>query len=136
MNATLKEKILGANDLVREVIDVPEWDCTLYVRELDGAGRTRCMDLFPDNKEDERDPDLMAKVLCLTLCNEYGELLFQESDAPALSKKNGLVIERLFLKALAVNKIGAKAEEEEIKNSVGTDGEDSYSGSPSVLEDL
>ncbi|HQO33128.1 MAG TPA: hypothetical protein PLG59_00590 [bacterium] len=134
MPTTIKEQILSANDLIRVPEFVPEWDCLVYVRELDGAGRSRCMDLFRD--EQQRDPDMMAKVLCRTLCDEEGGLLFAESDAPALSKKNGLVIERLFLKSLEVNKIGSKAEEEEIKNSEGTDGDDSYSDSPSVSEDL
>ena len=59
---------------------------------------------------------LMPKMLSMTLTDDKGILLFEESDIDALNQKSGEVLDRLFLVAQHVNGIGREAIEEQIAN--------------------
>lgn len=110
---SLRDRILTANDLTSELVDVPEWDVTVEVRGMAAADRTSLMDkaaaadgsvntslLFP------------ALVIACTFDPESGERVFGPDDEPALGEKNGLAVERIVQAAMRVSGMSVDARNE------------------------
>jgi len=116
MDALTKTQILSANDIKTVEIDVPEWGVTVYVREWSGVERTKAMQQFRQEEDAQPSAEVMARILCGVLRDEDGRLIFDDTDAPALANKSGAVLDRLFMRAMEINGIGRKAEEDAVKN--------------------
>lgn len=114
-----KEAILGADDLHRERVEVPEWGGEVYVRGLMGHELIpfeKVITDFRDKKPGITSSDVKTSLLVLCLCNEAGEPLFTQDDAPALSRKHGGAITRLWNVALRLNGLGDETEQELLGN--------------------
>lgn len=94
-----REQILAAVDQKIEAVDVPEWNGTVYVRNLTGKARDKFdatryklhgkqVEIIHDNTR--------AALLAASICDKAGKLLFTEADIEALGEKNGAVLDRLF----------------------------------------
>lgn len=101
----LRDMILQANDLPVEKVEVPEWGIDVYIKTMSGAERLQLeKDLSKDAKSDG---PAMCRVVCATLSNKDGELLFNyPDDIELLNKKSVKVLHRLFDIALSVNALG------------------------------
>lgn len=117
-----KQAILEASDLERIEVAVPEWNMSVYVRTMTGAERDEFVGECQARASGETNAakvnmkGMMISLLIKTLCDEAGKSLFGPEDAAALSGKSGIVIERLFLAAQKLNRIGERAVEDAGKN--------------------
>ena len=102
MPALGKDGILGAQDVRVESEEVPEWGGTVYVRSISAEDRDAFEASVNDGKKSNL-ANLRARLLVRCLCDENGERLFTYSDAAALGKKSGAVLNRLFDRARKLN---------------------------------
>jgi hypothetical protein len=116
-----KEQVLEVNDILTEVVNVPEWGGEITVIVMDGPTRDEWeMMLYADGKADTT--NRRARLCAMTIIDpKTGKRMF---TAEELSKKSGVALGRIFESAMRLNKIGAAALEDEIKNS-GDPGNDS-----------
>jgi hypothetical protein len=117
--------ILGADDVVSEVVVVPEWTRNgrpgkLVLRSIDGDQRDRYLNSiqYTDSKGRQR-YDLKgsnARLLCMAAFDMNGRPLFKLSQWDALNAKNAAVVERLAAKARKMGGLGNLEDEEEERN--------------------
>ena len=116
-----RDAILGADDLRREPVAVPEWGGTVYVQTMTAAQLGKWQALIRSKKDDasnvEDHIDAMTTLLCFTLTDANGVRLFENGDAERLGERNPTVLRRLMDKALEVNALDKQASEEVEKNS-------------------
>lgn len=119
-----KDQILGAQDLKRVFVDVPEWGGGVFVRSLTGAQRDAWEDgwsawrekLFGNNPTAR---DWHAYLVYWTACDETGRQLFEESDIPRLQAKSSKALQLIAGVAQKLNGLGAGEIEAAVKNCDG-----------------
>jgi len=116
-----RDQILAAEDLAREIVDVPEWGegAQVLVRELTAAEREQHYYLMigDDDTVDVQKAVGFRQRLCVwCIIDEDGEHLFTQADVEALGRKNTKVVDRI---ADVVRRLSGLAEETEelAKNS-------------------
>lgn len=92
---SLRDKILQANDIQKELVEVPEWGVTVEVRGMSGADRARIFDSVSKDGEVKAGDLYVETVLATTFDPETGGRLFDESDRAALMEKSAQAIDRL-----------------------------------------
>ncbi len=112
---SLRDDILGADDLAHEDVVVREWKGrTVRVVEMDCAARLAYEDAGASSKDDGAGK---AEAALLTACRmvaltahdpETGEPAFTEADVAALAKKSPRVILRLFKIGARLSALGDK----------------------------
>lgn len=112
---SLRDHILNADDLKREYVEIPEWDCGVFVRVLTGTEYDDFQMRLQVNGEVSME-NFRAKLVALCACDENGEAIFTEADVPALAKKGIAGMERIVNKAMKINRIGKSDVEEMVKN--------------------
>ena len=116
-----REAILGADDLKREKVDVPEWGGELYISTLSGAGRDAYeasiikVDSHNNVKQDFN--NMRAKLVARTAVDEEGERIFSDEDVAELGKKSAAALDRCFSIASRLNAVSDEDIEELAKNS-------------------
>jgi len=115
-----RDAILKAEDLPRELIEVPEWGGSLYIRALTGTER----DAFEASVVEQRGKstkmnlrNIRAKLVALTVVNEDGERLFSDADIKLLGGKSAAVLDRLFEVAQKLSGLRDEDVDELAKNS-------------------
>jgi len=128
--ALTKDDILGIGDIDIKEIDVPEWDDTVYIRQLTRGeqdaylkrqyGSTR---LKQDSKAKAQEISAVniyghdAFLCACGICDDGGKRLFSQADAKKLEKKNGAAIGRIAKEILDFSEMSVDVEElEELKN--------------------
>jgi len=111
-----KDQILNSDDLVKELVTVPEWGGDVYVRTLTGTERDLFESKIMGKNGGVNMQDLRARLCSLTITGEDGERLFEESDIKALGKKSAKALSRVFNVAQELNKISDDDVEELTKN--------------------
>jgi hypothetical protein len=116
---SLRDKIIGAADCKREAVTVPEWDCTVYVRnltaqELDGW---QC-ETYAMNGSDVvvNRRNIRCRLLVRCLVDDTGQRVFADEDADVLGAKSTKVVERLYKVAERLNAVTAQDVEALAKN--------------------
>jgi hypothetical protein len=106
MGILTKEAILAADDLPRELVNVPEWGGDVFVRTMTGADR----DAFEASLigKEGRMENVRARLVSLTLCTETGDRLFDDAEVAALGKKSARALDRVFSVAQRLNGIGTE----------------------------
>ena len=94
-----KAKILAAEDVKLDKVNVPEWGGDVFIKTLSGTER----DAFEDAYSQDKMRQFRVRFLVLTLCDEKGERLFTDKEVDELGRKSALVIARLFEKAWSLN---------------------------------
>ena len=112
-------EILAADDLVKELVKVPEWGGDLYIKTMSGTDR----DSFEDDitktrgkKVDVNMKNIRARLVVKTACDEGGTLLFTEDQAQALGLKSAKALDRCFSTAQKLNGLSANDVEDLAKN--------------------
>jgi hypothetical protein len=109
-----RDAILGADDLPKEKVEVPEWGGEVYVRTMTGAER----DAFEKQWAGGKVPDnVRAGLVAKTVVDESGTRLFKDSDVTNLGAKSALVLDRLFDVAQKLNGLSKRDVEVLEKNS-------------------
>lgn len=120
---SLRDKILAAEDLERQVEEIPEWGVTVEIRGLSGTDRDAYEAKAIALKRGGTDVELRlqnyrSKLLVKCLFDpESGERIFTERDVPELGKRSGVVIDRLFDIARELSGMGDEALEAARGNS-------------------
>lgn len=104
-----RETILKADDLKKELVNVPEWGGDVYVRGMTGADR----DKFEASIVQTRGKDqtlnmtnIRAKLASMTICDKQGNRIFTEADVKDLSNKSAHALQRIFVVAQKLSGIG------------------------------
>jgi hypothetical protein len=99
----LKQIIMDAKDFSVLPVEIPEWNCTVYIKGLNAGERLRLEKDFA--KDAKSDGPAMARTVAYTLCDADGNLLFEYSQKgiDEVQTKNVKVIQRLFHEALKFN---------------------------------
>jgi len=110
----LRETILNSDDLVKEVMVIPEWDVTINVCSMTGKQRADLLDKAKEGEAKGQDlADFYSKILAMTVRDpEDNSLIFTEEDYDALMDKNVKVIERVVEVSLKINGLSNDSIEE------------------------
>jgi hypothetical protein len=104
----LRDQILGADDLPRKALPIPEWKTTVWIRTLTGGERDR----FEGRQAKDPYIDVRARLAVMCLVDEAGANLFNESDIPAMSAKSSKALDRIFTVSVKLNGISREDLEE------------------------
>jgi len=112
-----KVQVLEVQDILTEVVNVPEWGGEVTVTVMDGPSRDEWeMMLYAEGKADTI-TNRRAKLCAMTVIDpQTGKRLFTPDE---LAKKSGVALSRIFDIAMRLNKIGGDAIEQESKNLSG-----------------
>ncbi len=92
----LRDKILNANDLVKQRLYIPEGDAELEVWSLTGDERAELMQASIKATGTVNLKNMYGMVAVLSAHDpEDGSYVFEDTDRGALMKKNGAIIERI-----------------------------------------
>lgn len=118
---SLREKILNADDISSEIIEVPAWGVTVEVRSMDGRSRTRLLKTASD-ADGNIDMEVVYPEMILLCCfdPETGERIFEESDRDAVLSKAAGPVELLALAAMRVSGMSSDSVDEAGKDSSTT----------------
>lgn len=120
-----RDTILKAQDLKREIVDVPEWGGEVYVRGFTALEKEeveiRSMSMVDITTGEIRDArqlaGLKAWIVARCVVDSDGVRVFTDGDMDGLQGKNAEVIARLADTAGRLSALGADVEQAE-KNSV------------------
>ena len=114
---SLKDKILGADDLVKKSVEVPEWDVTIDVCSMTARQRSEVLEGKIGADGGLNLVNLYPKLLSVSLRDpETGELIFTEEEAEALLDKNSGILENLAKITVDLAGLGEKSLKEAEKN--------------------
>lgn len=103
-----REAILSAEDITTELVAVPEWGGSVYVRAMSGRERDRferaMVSITGKNVETNWD-NMRAKLVAFSCVDSEGNLLFRQADVVELGKKSGRALGRVFDVAQRINGI-------------------------------
>ena len=94
-----RNSILNADDSRRELVHVPEWGGSLYVKSLTGAERDRFESSIQATKTGDTKLNLSnfrSKLVVLAACDSNGGRLFGDTDITALGQRNAQALQRVF----------------------------------------
>ena len=114
-----REQILGAEDLPRELVPVPEWGGELWVRTMTAAERDdfeigSLKNLNGTVEIDRR--NLRASLVARCAISEDGGRLFTDADIVTLGGKSAAAMDRVYAVAARLNRLSAADAEELAKN--------------------
>ena len=100
------EQILAADDLLAEVVPVPEWGGSVRIVTLSRAEKDDWQDSLTQAKGKKVAVNLKnvtAKLLALCIVDENGKRLFRPDQVEALGAKSALACDRCFQAAARLN---------------------------------
>lgn len=104
----LRSQILEAADLPLEPVDVPAWGCTVYVRPMSGDEAVRYYQALGGGAVDPAVARNLLLAICL--CDEHGERIFADADAPHIGRRNAEILGKLHDVAVRCNRLGVAQE--------------------------
>ena len=111
-----RDTILKADDLPKELVEVPEWGGSVYVRTLRGNDRDSFEQSLVGKKQKMSLDNVRARFAVLTICDESGTRLFTDADAKALGDKSAAALDRVFAVAQRLNGFSQEDVEDLAKN--------------------
>ena len=127
-----RDQILQARDITAQLVEVPEWGGSVWVRGLTGSERDDYEASLIKGRGRNRDVNLhnmRAKLVCRACVisdePEAGRV-FSDDDAGVLAKKSAAALERVFTVAQKLSGL-TEADVEELSKELG-EGQSSASG--------
>jgi hypothetical protein len=117
--ALTRDQIVRADDLPREEVNVPEWGGSVFVRMMTGSERESIEASFQkrNKKADGFDwQGFRVEVIILTVCDDTGNSLFKKGDEALILGKSSAVIDRIYMRAMRLNRLGEDDIEDTKKN--------------------
>jgi hypothetical protein len=108
---SLREKILAADDIASEMVEVPEWDLTVEVRGMNGSDRSRILETAASSVDGRIGIGTMyvETVIASTYDPETGLRVFTDDDRDALMAKSASAIDRLATVGMRLSAMDSKA---------------------------
>ena len=91
-----RDAILNVVDLKPEVVEVPEWGGSLYIRMLTASERDKFEASCVGTGKKQNLSNIRARLVVLCACDESGERLFTDGDAEALGRKSAAAVDKVF----------------------------------------
>lgn len=109
-----KKDILQANDDTYEEVSVAEWGGVVRVYVISAADRLEFEGKYTGESGtiNFKDHDAPLDLLASSLRDESGSSMFSREEITVLGTKNGRVVHELFQKALEINWMTKKTEED------------------------
>ncbi len=118
---TLRDRIAAIEDRASTVVDVPEWGCTLLLREMTGAQRDELANIWIEAQDGTRQripPGLRERqIIAAAHDPDTGEPVFTLDDIEMLSSKSLDVLDRLAGEIDALSGTGAGAVDDALGKS-------------------
>lgn len=109
MNSALRKKILAAKPSALTPLYVPDWDATIYIRELTLAERDEFekgqIVYNDDGSMSMETVGLKARLIVLCVTDENGERLFSNEDEGEVNSLGAAATELVFAACQRVNKM-------------------------------
>jgi hypothetical protein len=115
-----KTDILKADDIVKELVPVPEWGGAVYVKTMTGPERDQFELSCITGKGKTRRmsfENVRAIAAAFTICDETGKRLFQANEVIELGRKSGTALSRVWEAAARLNGLTQEDVEELAGNS-------------------
>lgn len=108
---SLREKILAADDIASETVEVPEWGVTVEVRGMNGADRSRILETAASSEDGKIGIGAMyvETVIASTYDPETGLRIFTDADRDDLMSKSASAIDRLATVGMRLSAMDGKA---------------------------
>lgn len=118
---SMRDKILALQDIPVEQVDVPEWGITLEVRGMNGAERTRIMDMAMQTEGGINLQVVYPEIVIATVFDpESGAQVFEPKDREALLTKSATALDRLAQVGMRLSGFTQEAADEAGKDSPST----------------
>ena len=115
--ALSRADILGADDLPKKEVSVPEWGGHVWVRTMTGTERDAFEAALLNGESKATNlGNIRARMASMTLCDDVGERLFVAEDIEELGAKSAAALDRVFAVAQELNHFGDKDVEDLAKN--------------------
>ncbi len=130
MEILTREAILSADDITRELVEIPEWGGSVWVYGMSGAERDRLEKSIVQTRGKEVQTNMeniRAKLAVICVRNENGKRLFNEADIHELGKKSASALDKIYDVAQRLSGLSKGDIDELTKNSESDQSEDSIS---------
>ena len=115
---SLRDKILAADDIGREIFTVPLWEVDVEVRTMTASERSKMLNSAMDDNGNMDLEQLYPRILIATVFDpDTGEQVFTEDDVSALQNKSASAVEAVAQKSMALSGLTAEAVDEAGKES-------------------
>lgn len=115
---SLRDQIFAADDIRKEVVEIPEWGCSIEVRSLNGADRARILETGVDAAGNVSLQSVYPEMVIASAHDpETGEQIFDHSDKDGLMAKNALAIDRIAVVAVKLSGLESDSVDEAGKGS-------------------
>ncbi len=115
---SLRDRILDADDIGKELLEIPHWNLTVEMRTMSALQRSRMLQTcqLPDGSVDL---DRLYPMLCIATVfdPETGEQVFTEDDIEAIADKSASAVEFVATRAMEMSGMTAEAVDVEGKDS-------------------
>ena len=101
---SLRDRILAADDIPSEIINVPEWGCDVLVRGMTGADRASMLERAVTPEGAVSFSQFYPEVVIATSHDpSTEERLFGENDRDLLMQKSGAALDRVATAGLRLS---------------------------------
>lgn len=101
---SLRDTILATDDLKFEAVEVPEWNFSGFIRELNGESRWQ-LSQIAEEASGSKNVHIVEAYVCEGLFDQDKKRVFTIEDRHQLANKNPIPILRLYRKILAISKM-------------------------------
>lgn len=133
---SLRDQILGTDDIATRLMEIPEWGVTVELRALTAGQRASSSEMARDESGEVTLARLHPAMLVVAVYDpESGEPVFSANDIPALMNKNSAVIQKVANVIMELNNFTEDAVDAEGKESSSTLNTDGGTSSPRSSEE-
>ena len=127
MAASLRDKILAAQDIPSEPVNIPEWGVDVVVRGMSAGERITLMQNAFDQTTQQVNMSIVYPdvVVACTFDPDSSEPVFTDADKPLILSKSSAAVERLANVGLRLSGIGKDEQDAAGKDSSKSQNEDS-----------
>lgn len=110
---SLRDKILAAEDIASEMVDVPEWGVKVEVRGMNGSDRSRILDAAAAAGTNGLSVGAMYvdTVIATAYDPETGLRVFSDTDRDSLLGKSASAIDRLAEVGMRLSGMSVEAQD-------------------------
>lgn len=118
---SLRDQVLQNAKLQIEPVEIPEWNLTIWVRELtvDERDQMIASQASFDNQGEMQDFDprgIVALLFTLTACDENGDRLFNDDETSIVADLPVGGVDRVFEVAQRINRLRKSDVDEAVEN--------------------
>ena len=126
---SLRDKILAAQDIPSETLDIPEWNVEVLVKGMTAGDRITLMQNAFDQTTQQVNMSIVYPdvVVSCVFDPATGEPVFTEADKSAILAKSSAAVEKIANVGLRLSGIGKDEQDAAGKDSSSTLSEDSSS---------